>query len=144
MRNMKNTCAGVNLEYSLLFRYCARRFCIELMVGAPQKRLQLHLKELQSSHQGGKIIHAQSICLVKFNAYLLFCFAEVKVLLFNSEVDTVLSLISHSCDSKDKLMISKSSIVVFFASLFYQRLHLFHIYFIICYDLLLRIWLTAN
>ena len=39
MRNMKNTCAGVNLEYSLLFRYCARRFCIELMVGAPQKRL---------------------------------------------------------------------------------------------------------
>ena len=52
------------------------------------------------------------------------------MLLFHSEVDTVLRFISHFCDSKDKLMISRYSIAVFFASLFYQRLHLFHIYFI--------------
>ena len=42
----------------------------------------------------------------------------------------MLSFISHFCDSKAKLMISRYSIAVFFASLFYQRLHLFHIYFI--------------
>ena len=65
------------------------------------------------------------------------------MLLFHSEVDTVLSFISHFRDSNDKLMISRYSIAVFFASLFYQRLRLFHIYFI-CYDHLLRIWLIAN
>jgi hypothetical protein len=50
-----------------------------------------------------------------------------KLLCLISEVDLGLSFTHHSCGSKDKLMISKSSIAVFFAFLFCQRLYFFHI-----------------